>query len=592
MKKSVKALDVFIKTAFVVILYSMAAFFVYSVFTGPIKGESYIGSFEDIGFNEGWHLVFDGEDLGEVTLPYRVDAKEGMTAELTNVLPDTVKSGMRMCFRSIRQDMTVYVDGEERGSYRADNYDTKKTKIPSSYFLINLLTRDAGCEIKIVFKAQNTEKSVLGGISYAYGNNVWFPIISRSLLLVVIAINLVVIGIATVFVYFFIQKKITVANAILYLAETMIVTGLWMMSESGIRQLIIRSPFFSSVYAYVFVSIIPVFAGMFINETQKNKYRNVYLFLETGALLQVVINTVLNLTNIVEYHDTLAFSHFWSVGLVSCAFVTIIKDIVNKRIKTYYMTAIGFAVLIVSSVLELISFYLNPGYALGAFIGIGLIVLLVTTILQVVRDSLRKSEERRLYSEKMNRATFRTIAGTIDAKDSYTGGHSERVGEFARKIAERTAKKYAFTDDDLNRIEYIGKMHDIGKVGVPDSVLNKAGRLTDEEYSLMKQHTVIGADILKNIDNIPGLMEGVRNHHERYDGKGYPDGLKGEEISVFARILCLADCFDAMTSDRVYRKRLSKEQVIEEIKRNRGTQFDPYLADEVLDMINKGELEC
>ncbi|MBP5153192.1 MAG: HD-GYP domain-containing protein [Lachnospiraceae bacterium] len=592
MKKSIKVLDVFIKTAFVVILYSMAAFFVYSVFTGPIKGESYIGSFDDIGFNDGWDLTFDGERIGDITLPYRVNAKEGMVAELTNVLPDTIKSGMRMRFHSARQDVTVYVDGEERGSYRADNFDTQKKKIPSSYFLINLLTRDAGKEIKVIIKAQNTERSVLGEVTYAYGNNVWFPLISKSLLLIVIAINLVVVGIATVFVYFFIQKRITVANAILYLAETMIVTGLWMMSESRVRQLIIRSPFYSSVYAYVFVAIIAVFAGMFINETQKNKYRVVYLILETGALIQVVVNTVLNLTNIVEYHDTLALSHVWSVGLVSCAFVTIIIDIVKKRIKTYSLTAIGFAALIVSSLLELTSFYQNPGYTLGGFIGIGLIVLLVTTILQVVRDSLRKSEERRLYSEKMNRATFRTIAGAIDAKDSYTGGHSERVGDYARLIAERTAKKYSFKPDDCSRIHYIGKMHDIGKVGVPDSVLNKAGKLTDEEFDLMKQHTLIGADILKNIDNIPGLLEGVRNHHERYDGKGYPDGLKGEEISIFARILCLADCFDAMTSDRVYRKRLSREQVIEEIKRNRGTQFDPYLADVVLEMIEEGVLEC
>lgn len=116
-------------------------------------------------------------------------------------------------------------------------------------------------------------------------------------------------------------------------------------------------------------------------------------------------------------------------------------------------------------------------------------------------------------------------------------------------------------------IRQIGLMHDIGKIGVPDSVLNKKGRLTDEEYNLMKQHTVIGSDILKNIEDVAGLRDGVRHHHERYDGKGYPDGLKGDEITPFARILCTADSFDAMTSDRVYRGRLTRSRSLTKSRR-------------------------
>lgn len=192
----------------------------------------------------------------------------------------------------------------------------------------------------------------------------------------------------------------------------------------------------------------------------------------------------------------------------------------------------------------------------------------------------------------MTQATFQTIAGTIDAKDEYTGGHSERVGEYAAQIATWMAETYSFTADDIARIRQIGLMHDIGKIGVPDSVLNKKGRLTDEEYNLMKQHTVIGSDILKNIEDVAGLRDGVRHHHERYDGKGYPDGLKGDEITPFARILCIADSFDAMTSDRVYRGRLTGEQVLNEIEKNRGTQFAPEVADTVLAMIKDGLLEC
>ena len=146
------------------------------------------------------------------------------------------------------------------------------------------------------------------------------------------------------------------------------------------------------------------------------------------------------------------------------------------------------------------------------------------------------------------------------------------------------------TRKDIAQIIYIGRMHDIGKIGVPDNVLNKNGRLSEDEYETMKRHTVIGSDIIGNMDTVEGLKDGVRHHHERYDGTGYPDGLKGKDISLFARILCLADCYDAMTTDRVYRKRLPKEMVIEEIEKNKGKQFDPDLADIVLEMIKNDEM--
>ena len=150
------------------------------------------------------------------------------------------------------------------------------------------------------------------------------------------------------------------------------------------------------------------------------------------------------------------------------------------------------------------------------------------------------------------------------------------------------AEDYGLTKQDVASIAYIGRMHDIGKIGVPDSVLNKNGRLTDEEFELMKKHTIIGYDILKNIDYIPNLREGVRSHHERWDGRGYPDGLKGEQIPLFARILCIADSYDAMTTDRVYRKKLDRETVLSELVKNQGKQFDPELSNVFIDMIDRG----
>lgn len=182
--------------------------------------------------------------------------------------------------------------------------------------------------------------------------------------------------------------------------------------------------------------------------------------------------------------------------------------------------------------------------------------------------------------------TIATIANTIDAKDEYTRGHSKRVAEYSVAIA----KELGMTELEINNLRSIALLHDIGKIGVPDSVLNKPGRLTDAEYELMKQHTVIGADILKDIKMFHGIDIGARYHHERYDGKGYPDKKAGEEIPRIARIIAVADAFDAMTSNRVYRKQLDLDFVLQELKKCKGTQFDPEIADAMIRLLEERHL--
>lgn len=180
-------------------------------------------------------------------------------------------------------------------------------------------------------------------------------------------------------------------------------------------------------------------------------------------------------------------------------------------------------------------------------------------------------------NDQINRMTFETIeaiSSTIDAKDEYTRGHSNRVADYSVIIAA----ELGFSEDKLSDIRYIALLHDIGKIGVPDSILKKKGRLSDEEYEEMKHHTVAGEMILSGVETIPDLMVGAKYHHERFDGKGYPSGLKGEEIPFVARIIAVADAFDAMTTDRVYRKRLPTEVVMAELEKGKGTQFDPKVV--------------
>ena len=191
----------------------------------------------------------------------------------------------------------------------------------------------------------------------------------------------------------------------------------------------------------------------------------------------------------------------------------------------------------------------------------------------------RKTKE----NERLSLRVVQTLAEAIDAKDNYTNGHSTRVAGYAREIGRRAG----YTTKQQEEIYMMGLLHDVGKIGIPDDVINKPGKLTPEEFEVIKTHSRVGARILRKIEEMPKLVEGARWHHERYDGQGYPDGLAGEGIPEEARIIAVADAYDAMSSRRSYRGILPQEKVREEIINGRGTQFDPGFADIMLAMIDE-----
>ena len=189
----------------------------------------------------------------------------------------------------------------------------------------------------------------------------------------------------------------------------------------------------------------------------------------------------------------------------------------------------------------------------------------------------RKTQE----NESLSLHVVQTLAETIDAKDKYTNGHSSRVAAYAREISRR----YGYTLKQQEDLYMMGLLHDVGKIGIPDSVINKPAKLTEEEYAIIKTHPVMGSRILEKISEMPKLAVGARWHHERYDGTGYPDGLAGKNILEEARIIAVADAYDAMTSRRSYRDVLSRDKVISEIEKGKWTQFDPEFAEIMLQMI-------
>ena len=215
-------------------------------------------------------------------------------------------------------------------------------------------------------------------------------------------------------------------------------------------------------------------------------------------------------------------------------------------------------------------------------------VQVILELEELTKDLERKVEEKNQQVEQLSFEIIKTIVSMIEAKDQYTKGHSVRVAEYSAMLAKASGWKA----EAVKKIRYIALLHDIGKVGIPDKVLNKPGRLTDSEFTIIKSHTIIGGDILSDIETIPDVDAGAMYHHERYGGGGYPSGISGNDIPEVARIISIADAYDAMSSKRVYRDVMPEEVVRAEMAKGRGTQFDPKYLDVFLKLFDEGKLRA
>ena len=195
----------------------------------------------------------------------------------------------------------------------------------------------------------------------------------------------------------------------------------------------------------------------------------------------------------------------------------------------------------------------------------------------------RRSFELYTKMRKMYIETIRALAAAIDAKDPYTKGHSERVTQTSVSLA----RELNLSEREIENIEYTALLHDIGKIGIDDSILGKKSSLTSQEFDKIKEHTIMGAKIIEPVEFLKGSYEAIYHHHERYDGDGYPDGLKEKNIPLSARIIAVADAYDAMGSDRPYRKKLNKDKILKELKDQSGKQFDPEVVNALISILDR-----
>lgn len=309
---------------------------------------------------------------------------------------------------------------------------------------------------------------------------------------------------------------------------------------------------------------------------------------------------------------TYIFENVWFVIFNQILLTTIISIVVYRITKKYIgaidqnklsmtsenktMLIIPFtasAIKLTQSVVYGILVYNNSGVvsewldnfsAYNAVIGNIILIMMICFTSMMFRAMAMQTQLANDASQykKLSEQSLLAITRAVEAKDLYTKGHSERVAKYSEMIA----RKMGYSDDDAKTLYIMALMHDVGKIGIPDAIINKPGALTDEEFKIIKSHPVIGADILKEVDAFEKISEIALNHHERVDGKGYPNGLTGNEISDEVAIVSVADAYDTMTSQRSYRDIMEQAEVRAEIKKGIGTQFKKQQAEAMLEIID------
>lgn len=524
----------------------------------------------------------------KITVPGRYSVSPEDTMVITSTLPEDYDSNT-LAVRSSLQSVRFYIDGKLRSEY-----DTKDTRLAgknsaSRYVFCKTSDADAGKELRIELRTNTKQYSgVVNTVYCGDKTDIWEFLFTQYGMETIIAFFLLFASVITIIFSIMLGLIYHTKFDMEYLGWCMLMGSIWMLGESKFRQLLVPHSSALATLCFIILMLSPLPVLFYADQVQHRKYRRLYLPIGWLAIFNFIISTILHLTGILDYIETLFVSHAILLLTVFAVLFTFALDIKKDKKRQNLLAFIGLLAATVSVMIEGISTYFVVSLS-GIFVGIGMIILFSLNVLRTagnihmmeLRRQKKELAKRKRQLEKVSLQMIQTLSTTIEAKDEYARGHSHRVAEYAALIAG----ELGWSSEEIMNLKYAAHLHDIGKIGIPDMLLNKPARLTPEEYSVIKEHTVIGAEILKNISLIPHVAEVARSHHEHYDGTGYPDGLAGEDIPLSARIVAIADSYDAMNSRRIYRNALPPEKIFEEIENNRGIQFDPELADIFLKLL-------
>lgn len=530
----------------------------------------------------------------KIAVPGRYDVAAKETMVISTVLPaDFDKTALAI--RGSLQDVTFYVGDELR-----EVYDTSDTRLfgknsASRYVFCPTSAADAGKEVRILLRTNTSQYAgVVNAVYWGDKVDIWQYLFRCHASETIIAAFILFAGVVTILFSIALGVAYKTKFDMEYLGWCMIMSAIWMLGESKLRQLFLPNASAIASLCFVMILFCPVPILFYVDTILCGRYHRLYQIIGYIATGNLFVCSFLHMFGILDYIQTLPLGHLMLVATLAVVLITTIRTLRHSTDKADRLVLAGLIVIFITVVIETIATYYMVTIS-GIFLGIGLLILLFINILRTIArirnlELERRQKEmhrRREQMEKLSLQVLRTLSTTIETKDEYTRGHSHRVGEYAALIA----RELGWSQEEIINLKNTADLHDIGKIGVPDTILNKPTKLTEDEYIIIKDHTVIGAEILKNITLIPHAAEVARSHHERYDGTGYPDGLKGEDIPLYARVIAVADSYDAMSSRRIYRSALSRQEICEEIRSNQGKQFDPVIAEVFLRLLTEDRLQ-
>lgn len=522
---------------------------------------------------------------------YKVPAKQTMI--ITTTLPDDYNENV-IAIRSSLQDVRFYIDGKLRKEYNAKSLHRFGKNSASRYIFCNTSSADAGKELRLELTTYTSNYSgVVNTIYCGDQMQIWSYIFNHNFSVTVIGSFIFFASIVTILFSIALGIVYKTKFNMEYLGWCMLMGSVWMIGESKMRQLLVPNASGLATSCFIMLMLCPLPISLYVNNLQKGKYKKIFQSICFIALLNFIICTILHLTGVADYIETMPAAHAILIITFLAVILTFLIRYWNHRSRSDCLLFFGLLITMLSVIFEAISVYYKVSVS-GVFVGIAILILLFMNVIytiHIIRDIIKHQQQEELDKrkkniEEMSLQLMQMLSTTIEAKDEYTKGHSHRVAEYSVLIA----RELGWNEKELSNLKNAAHLHDIGKIAIPDTILNKPSKLSEEEFSIIKEHTIIGANILKNISLIDHVQEIVRNHHERYDGNGYPDGLKGKEIPLHARIVAVADSYDAMSSQRIYRNQLPPEKIIQELENNKGTQFDPEITDIFLKLLREDRI--
>lgn len=559
-----------IKVFFYILMIAILGWFCFMQLFGANEQEHDVQS-HSIVYTQTFYWEKEDGSKQKINIPGKYEVKPGHTMVIHTTLPKDYNE-TSFAIRSSLQDVKFYVGDELRTEYSTKDTRLAGKNSASRYIFCPTTYRDAGKTLRIELTTYTSNYSgVVNEIYCGSEIDIWQHIYSDYKMSTFIAFFILFAGITSVLFGSALKFTYHTNFSTEYLGWCMIMGAIWMLGESKIRQILVPNASSLASLCFVMIMLSPLPILFYADSIQNGKHRKLYKYIGYIALLNFVVSSILYLTKVKDYIETLPVAQCILICVFIMVFIHLYQYIHStSKSRSDYFLLFGLFLVLICVAIEGISVYFVSMVS-GLFTGIGIIILLLAHIVRTIHkihvvEQTRHQKELEIEKKENKKITLQmmqSLSTTIEAKDEYTRGHSRRVAQYAALIA----KNLGWTDQEIENIKSCAYLHDIGKIGIPDQILNKPGQLTEDEFNLIKQHPIIGQDILKDITIIPHLGEVTRSHHEHYDGTGYPDGLKGNEIPIQARIITLADSYDAMNSKRIYRNALSFNQIKEEIEK-------------------------